>query len=44
MIKGTYKSGRQETNSLAIGYGNSEVLMFFFFPPHKYSEKTYEDS
>ena len=43
MIKGTYKSGRKETNSLAIGYGNSEVLMFFFFP-RKYSEKTYEDS
>lgn len=31
MIKETYKSERKETNSLVIGYGNSEVLKFFFF-------------
>lgn len=30
MIKGTYKSERKETNSLAIGYGNSELLFFGF--------------
>lgn len=39
MIKGTYKSGRKETNSLAIGYGNSEVLMFFFFSPTSIQRK-----
>lgn len=30
MIKGTYKSERKETNSLVIGYGNSELLFFGF--------------
>lgn len=31
MIKGTYKSERKETNSLVIGYGNSELLKLFFW-------------
>lgn len=33
MIKRAYKSERKETNSLAIGYGNSKVLKFLFFSP-----------
>lgn len=44
MIKRAYKSERKETNSLAIGYGNSEVLKFLLFFPPKYSDKIYEDS
>lgn len=30
MIKETYKSERKETNSLVIGYNNSELLKLFF--------------
>ena len=37
MIKGTCKSEGKETNSLGIGYGNSEVPFLF-----KYSNKNYK--